>query len=424
MRELLIACLASLMLALPVTASDTVITGGKVVTNTKAGIIENGVVVIHNGNIETVGKVGEVAIPDGAKTVDATGKWVTPGLFAPFSRVGMVEVALEPSTDDTHATKSGFSIALSAGDAFNPQSENVGNNRIEGVTRLAILPSPTGTVFGGRGAIADTSGYLSHHPRDKAFVFVEMGEGGANIAGGSRSASWAWLRQAMREAQAWRPGRANARSLLGDADAAALQKSIKENLPFLMSVERAVDIQHALAFARQFRINLVLVGATEGWIVADEIAKADMPVIIDPHDNLPEGFEDLGATMYNAELLHKAGVKVAIADLHDEAWNTRLIPQHAGNTMATGMPWQIAFKAITSVPAQIFGLENKYGALVKGMVADVVVWDGDPLELMSSPDAIWIGGKVQSMESRQTRLRDRYMGVQKATTSKYGYSLP
>lgn len=422
MRYLLLSLLALIFVSAPAFASDIAIVGGKVVTNTKAGIINDGVVILHEGRVTAVGPATDVKIPDGAQTIDAKGKWITPGLFAPFSRVGMVEIGLESSTDDTRAAKSGFSVALSAADAFNPNSENVGITRIEGVTRMAIMPISTHEIFAGQGAIVDTSGNLGHRPRDKAFVYLEMGESGAEIAGGSRSASWTWLRQSMKEAQAWRPGKADSGALLSDADAMALQKAMRSQVPFLMWVERAVDIQRALDFAKQYRIKLVLVGATEGWMVADDIAAAQVPVIIDPHDNLPEGFEDIGATMYNAVRLSKAGVKVAISDLHDDDFNTRLIPQHAGNTLATGMEWQDAFESITSVPAEIFGLDDKFGALAPGMAADVVMWNGDPLELLSSPDSVWIGGKPQSMESRQTRLRDRYLGVKKETTGKYGYS--
>ncbi len=393
-----------------VLAADFAITGGKVITNHNGEIIENGTVVIKGDQIIEVGTASSVTIPAGFETIDVKGKWVTPGLFIPFSRVGMVEVALEKTTNDTRAKESPFSVALQAIDSFNPKSENVAITRLEGVTRMAILPDASHTIFGGRGALVDTSGSFAGERAAPAFVFIEMGEAGAGIAGGSRSASWTWLRQAVAEARAWRRGREPAEPLLLAADALALQQALRDDLPFLVHVERASDLMNLIHFKEEIGdINVIAIGATEGWMVAEHLEKAEISVILDPHDNLPQGFENLGATMYNAKKLHDAGVTIAMADLHDEAFNARLAPQHAGNTLATGLDWSTAFAAISSVPAQMFGVDGDFGQLVAGMEADLVIWDGDPLELMSAPDMVYISGEKQDMQSRQTQLRDRYM---------------
>jgi imidazolonepropionase-like amidohydrolase len=168
-------------------------------------------------------------------------------------------------------------------------------------------------------------------------------------------------------------------------------------------------------------IDIIAVGATEAWMVADDLRNNNISVIVDPHDNLPQGFENLGATMFNAKRLADAGVSFAIADLHDEAFNARLAPQHAGNTLATGLDWATAFAAISSVPAQMFGVAGQYGSLKSGMMADIVIWDGDPLELMSSPDKVYIDGVEQSLQSRQTRLRDRYLTPKSNDGLPYAY---
>ncbi|PHR58041.1 MAG: amidohydrolase [Robiginitomaculum sp.] len=419
----LLAVLAAFTLSpTAIFAADFAITGGKVVTNQNGQIIENGTVVIKGNRIVEVGPSSSVTIPAGFETIDAKGKWVTPGLFVPFSRVGMVEIALEKTTNDTRAKESPFSVALQAIDSFNPKSENVAITRLEGVTRMAILPDASHTIFGGRGALVDTSGDFMVERAAPAFVFIQMGEYGASIAGGSRSASWTWLRQAVAEARAWRRGREPAEPLMLTADALALQQALRDDLPFLVHVERASDLMNLIHFKQEMDgIDIIAVGATEGWMVAEQLKEAEISVILDPHDNLPQGFENLGATMYNAKRLHDAGVTIAIADLHDEAFNARLAPQHAGNTLATGLDWNTAFAAISSVPAQMFGVDDQYGQLAAGMEADLVIWDGDPLELMSAPDMVYISGEKQQMQSRQTLLRDRYMDKGADQTLPYAY---
>ncbi|MBL1430992.1 MAG: amidohydrolase family protein [Robiginitomaculum sp.] len=411
MSKFITLCLAFILLQTPAIAQTFAITGAKIVTNNGA-IIEHGTIVFNDKKIIAVGETTAVTIPDAATKIDGSGKWVTPGLFLPFSQVGMVEIAAESSTNDTRSNKSPFSAALLAADSYNPKSENVGITKIEGITRMAILPTPSRTIYGGQGALVNTSGDFRSIRNNAAFIYVQMGETGARIAGGSRSASWLWLRQSLLEAKAWRKGREPAKPLLNSADAFALQNVLKKDLPFLVQVNRASDLLALIDFKSDFNnLNVVAVGAKEAWMVADELAKADITLIIDPHDNLPNGFESLGATMYNAVRLHKAGVKFAITNLSDGSFNARLMPQHAGNTLATGLDWDTAFAAITKVPAQIFREEDNLGRLATGMIADIVVWDGDPLEVMSSPDLVFIDGQKQDMTSRQTRLRDRYLTI-------------
>ncbi|MBL4595724.1 MAG: amidohydrolase family protein [Robiginitomaculum sp.] len=402
-------------------AETIAITGGKLVTNVNNNMIANGTVIIRDGRIIAVGEAGSITIPQGATQIDASGKWVTPGIFVPFSQTGLVEISAEASTNDIRANKSQLSVALLAADSFNPKSTNIASTRIEGITRMAVLPDASATIFGGRGALVNTSGSFDSVTKTPAFLYLRMGEAGARIAGGSRSAAWGWLRQAIAEAKTWRRGREPAEPLLSEADAVALQQALDDDLPFLVGIERASDIIKLIEFKAQYDINVIIVGGTEAWMVADEIKAAGIAVILDPHNNLPQSFETLGATMYNAKRLHDAGVSIAIASLGDTTFNTRLSPQHAGNTLATGLPWAAAFHAITTGPAMIFGVNDTYGRLAPGMVADVVVWDGDPLELMTSADVVVLDGKVQSMQSRQTKLRDRYLSQQQENGLPHGY---
>ena len=416
-RRLLLA--ATLLASAPAAiAQQVAITGARVVTNTTQGVIENGTVVINNGRIVSV---GTGAAPAGATVVDAKGKWVTPGLFAAFSQVGLTEIPAEDSANDTSAGSSKFQASLHAADSFNPDDTAIAVTRIEGFTRAAIVGAPSGGLFGGYAAIVDLAGSFDSIDTREAFMFAGLGEGGASAAGGSRAAAWNWLLTAIDDAKAYPRGFEDdgEGDLLIRKEAMALKPVVEGRVPLMVEVHRAADILQLLTLRqREPRIRLIILGATEGWRVADQIAAASVPVIVNPLANLPDRFEILAATLENAGRLSSAGVTVAIADPGEASHNTRLIQQLAGNAVANGMKWEDAFKAITSVPASLYGRAD-LGVLRTGATADVVIWDGDPLELMSSPDAVYIDGVATPMESRQTKLRDRYMKLNEGKPQAY-----
>jgi imidazolonepropionase-like amidohydrolase len=406
-RKLLLA--ATLLASAPVAfAQQVAITGGRIVTNTTQGVIENGTVVINNGRIVSV---GTGAAPAGATVVDAAGKWVTPGLFAAYSQVGLTEIPSEDPSNDISASRSKFQASLHAADSFNPDDTAIDVSRIEGFTRAAIVGGPSGGLFGGYAAIVDFSGSFNSIDTREAFMIAELGEAGAAAAGGSRAAAWNWLLTAIDDAKAYPRGFEDdgEGDILIRKEAVALKPVVEGRVPLMIEVHRAPDILQLLTLRqREPRIKLIILGATEGWRVADQIAAANVPVIVNPLANLPDRMEILAATLENAGRLSAAGVTVAIADPGQASHNTRLIQQLAGNAVANGMKWEDAFKAITSVPANLYGRAD-LGVLRTGATADVVIWDGDPLELMSSPDAVYIDGVATPMESRQTKLRDRYL---------------
>lgn len=408
-RKLLLA--ASLLALTPGAFAQTVaITGGRVVTNTAQGVIENGTVVITNGRITSV---GTGAAPAGATIVDAKGKWITPGLFAALSRIGLAEMDAEDSTNNVSAGSSKFQISLHTADSFDPDDTAIAVTRIEGVTRVALVGGAGNGLFGGYGALADTTGGLNSVFARDVVMYAEMGEGGASSAGGSRAAAWMWLQTAIDDAKAYPRGFTDdgEGDLLTSKEALALKPVVEGRVPLMIEVHSAPDILQVLTLRqREPKIKLILLGVTEGWRVADRIAAANVPVIVNPLANLPDRFEQLGATLENAGRMSKAGVKVAIADPNEATHNTRFIQQLAGNAVANGMPWADALAAITSVPAAIYG-RSDLGTLRAGATADVVIWDGDPLELMSSPDAVYIAGVATPMVSRQTKLRDRYLNL-------------
>lgn len=404
--------LLGLLMANTASADTLAITGAKAWTGTDAGTIEGATILIEGGAITAIGS--EVDIPEGATTIDAAGKWVTPGIIAPFSQIGLVEVGAEDTTNDTAGAQTPYSVALKAVDGFNPSATPVAASRIEGITRVVVAPSAGMSMFAGQGFTADTTGTLGSVMDDAAFVHVRLGEGGAGIAGGSRPAAWTYFRAALADARTF-PARFLAHNE-GDAltrvDAQALGEASRGQQLIVFEAHRASDLMRIMDFAADnSSLDFAIVGAAEGWLVADELAASGIPVIVNPFDNLPVTFQSLAASQENTARLINAGVTVAIANLDSLGHQARLTLQVAGNAVAHGVSHDDALAAITRVPAEIFGMEG-LGTLEAGAIGDVVVWDGDPLEVMASPDTVIIDGEVQSLESRQTRLRDRYLGLQ------------
>lgn len=410
-RTLLLSTVAAASVALSAAAQNVAITNAKVWTGTDAGTLDNATVYISNGEIAGIGV--NFAAPSGTETIDAEGNWVTPGIIAAFSRVGTVEVNAEDSTNDTNASGSPFSVALRAADGFNPAATTIDITRIEGVTQMAVAPSTGASMIAGQGFIADTSGRDGSVSDERAFVYIDLGEGGASLAGGSRPAAWAALRGAFADARGY-PARFMAHNegdTLTRADAQAFGPAVRGQQLILISAHRASDLQLIIELkAENPNLDLVIVGADEGWLVADDLAAANIPVIIDPFSNLPASFAQLGATSRNAERLIAAGVPTAFAHLSSSGHQSRLVLQSAGNAVANGVSFDDAMAAMTVVPAAIFDLQGA-GAIARGNKADLVIWDGDPLEVSSAPTAIFIAGEAQSLESRQTKLRDRYLDL-------------
>ena len=407
------AAVAALTIAAPVFAETVAITGGTVWTGTQDAAIEDGVVLIVDDKIVAVGD-SRLSVPSNATVIDADGGWITPGIFVPFARTGLVEVGAEATTNDTSADESKYSAALNAADSFNPSATAIDVTRIEGVTRLAVAPANGNSIFAGRGFVADTSGEADSITQENVFQLLSLGESGAGISGGSRSAAWATLRAAIDDSQNFTSRYITTPSgaALNRVDAEALAPAARGKQLLLVRIHRASDIRRLIGMLSDYpELDVAIVGATEGWIVAEELAEAGIPVIIDPFDNLPASFEQLGATSHNAERLIEAGVKTAFAHLGNDAHQSRLVLQSAGNAVANGVSRADAMRAITSIPADIFG-QSDLGRLNSGAIADLVVWDGDPLEVTSAPTHVLIDGEQQSMESRQTLLRDRYLSLE------------
>ncbi len=410
-RTLCLAATSAFALCFSAAAQDLAISNAKVWTGTNAGTLNSATVIIIDGEITGVGI--NLAPPSNMRTVNANGKWLTPGIIVPFTRVGIVEVGAEDSTNDTSAGGSTFSVSLKAADGFNPSATTIPVTRIEGITSMAVAPANGASLIAGQGFIADTSGNPQSVSDDRAFVYIDLGEGGAGLAGGSRPAAWAALHGAIADARGFyiRYREHNHGDTLNRADAISFGPAVRGQQLIVIAAHRASDLRRIINLKDQYsNLNLAIVGADEGWLVADELAAADIPVIIDPFSNLPASFAQLGATARNAERLIDAGVVTAFAHLGFDGHQARLVLQSAGNAVANGVSFDEAMTAITVAPAEIFGLDAQ-GTIAIGNRADLVLWDGDPLEVMSAPELVIIAGDVQSPETRQTKLRDRYMDL-------------
>ena len=376
---------------------------------------------MRDGRIVAAGK--GVAVPNGARIVDATGKWVSTGVVAGFSRLGLIGVDAVDETNDAGGAKSVFSASIDVATAINPRVPAIAVSRAAGVTRAIVAPDGGGTMFVGQGAVIDTGNDTDAITKARAFQFVEFGETGAGRAGGSRAASQAFFRNALDEARdyARNPAAYDGRSkdsILMRRDVAALVPVIQGKVPLYIHVESGPDVLQMLAIKKEYpALKMVLVGVAEGWTVARQIAAAGVPVIASALNDLPASFEQLAATQSNFGRMKAAGVQAAIGMIDDDdARQAQHSTQYAGNLVAltrvpgaTGLSWADAFAAITSKPAEIAGLGDEIGSLRPGRRADVVIWSGDPLELATGVDQVWIDGVAQDLTTRQTRLRDRYL---------------
>ncbi|HTG38668.1 amidohydrolase family protein [Sphingomonas sp.] len=426
----LIAALMATAAALPAAAQDVAITNAKLVIGDGSEPVDGGTVIIRGGRVVAAG--AGVAVPGGVRTVDAGGRWVSPGIVAGFTRMGVVEVDGVRDTDDSSAAGSVFNAGLDLAPAVNPRSTPIAVNRAEGITRAVVAPAPHGSIFAGQGAVIDLGADMDAVMTPRAFQFMEWGETGAERAGGSRAAAMAMLQNAFHEAQAYRrdPQSYDDRgkdALLTRADAAALVPVIEGRMPLLVHAERASDILTLIELKRAFpALRLVLVGASEAWTVAREIAAANIPVIASALADLPASFEQLAATQSNIGRLKAAGVTVGIGSINDdEARQARLVKQYAGNLVAltkvpgaSGLSWGQAFATISSLPAEAIGMGDQIGSLRAGRRGDVVIWDGDPLEVGTAATAVFVDGVEQPLGNRQTRLRDRYLDPKEGTLPK------
>lgn len=419
MRKLTKALVAAAAVAAcqPAAAQTVAITGGRVITAGPEGDIEGGTVLIRDGRIAAVGQ--NVTVPAGVQVIDARGKIVAPGFVSAVSGVGLNDT---PEINDM-APGGRLGAANDIALAFNPNARTVRRALLEGSTSAVIAPALAdeavkgGTVFAGKAAAVELSGSMDFLIKPDVANVIDLNK--ASEIG--RAALLPLVAQQLDAARA--PAGKGGRDKddrdkdgKGAGPAPGPLKAIVDRREILLvDVERAVDIVNVLRFAREQRIRIALVGAAEAWLVAKEIAEAKVPVIVVGDLNFPESFNQLNATWQNAKQLADAGVEIAILPQTNmpSPRNPGPVRYVAGRTVRFGLDHAAAIKAITSVPAHIFGIDGEVGSIAPGKRGDVVVWSGDPLEVSSFPEAIFIKGVAQPMWSHETLLRDKYAAEQR-----------
>lgn len=351
----------------------------------------------------------QVKLPKNTKVISGVGKILTPGIALAGTRLGLVEISLEGSTrNDSKPGRAQLRPGFRVFDGFNYTSSLIPIARVEGVT--SVIVQPYGGLLSGQSALVDLYG-SSEQMKVQSPLAVH-----ARIPVGRSAFAWLKLREAFAEAKLYTTyksqyHRRKVRELhMSHLDLEALSQVVNQKVPLVLEVHRASDILTALRFAETYGIKLMLEGVSEGWQVAEAIARSKTPVFVGPPNNLPSRFDRLGNRYDNAALLHRAKVKLAFSSQGD-AHNIRSMRHEAGIAMAWGLPSHEALKALTHNVYTFFGLQKRYGSLKRGQMANIVMWNGDPLEMSSRALQVWIRGKQIPMVSRQTLLRDRYKSL-------------
>jgi len=397
-------------------AQEVLIRNATVHTAGTRGSLDHTDVLIQGGIIRAVG-IG-LAAPAGASVVEANGKPLTPALFGGITDIGIEEVSGESATVDStlkledQPLRPEFDVSL----AYNPDSVLVPVARVDGIGFTVLGANTGGGFIAGQGGVMRLDG--SADPIGPLALFIRLGAGGAELTGNSRAAQWMLLEQMVSEARG-RVAVDSPHALLTPAGRATLARYLGGQGRIVVQVDRAADIRQLLRWAAREKVKIAIAGGAEAWRVAPQLAQAGVPVFVDALGNLPTSFDQLGATLENAARLHKAGVMVSFAQRDDASHNARKNRQLAGNAVANGLPWAEGLAGLTRVPAQVLGVGDRIGTIEPGKLADLVLWEGDPLDVGHYAEQVWLGGRAVPMRSRQTELRDRYLAPASAEPRAY-----
>jgi imidazolonepropionase-like amidohydrolase len=394
-------------------AQTIAITGGKVYP-VSGPAIENGTVLVRDGKIVAVG--ANVTVPNDATRIDATGKWVTPGLINALTGLGVTEIGqVQATVDRTARGDSGIAAAFPVWEGINPASTMFAPARNEGVTSVVVVP--TGGLIAGQAALIDlVPGTLSDmiHKAPVAMVaqFGDARSGGSN----ARGEQYARLKELLEDARTYARRRADfdraqTRPFAARrADLEALVPVVEGRLPLMMNADQASDIDAVLRLARETNVKVIIVGGAESWLMADRLAAANVPVAVGSMNNIPNSFSALGSTQEAPALLRRAGATMVLIGngSDDELFNVRNLKYDAGVAVAYGLSWDDALRAITLTPAEVLGVANRIGSLQPGRDANIVVWSGDPFEFATRVEHVLVRGREVARPSRQDELMQRY----------------
>jgi imidazolonepropionase-like amidohydrolase len=404
----------------PAAAQTVAITNARVHT-VSGGVIENGTVVVEGSRITAVGP--DVTPPAGARVIDGTGKVVTPGLIESASQLGVVEIGAVSQTVDASSSDDRVTAAFRVSDGLNPWSTLIPVAASGGVTRAVVVPEGQALITG-QAAMIDLDGGRPADlvRRDPLAMVSAFDQGAAGRFGGSHGAALMRLREALQDARDYAANRAafdaGARReyALSRLDLEALARVVNGELPMIMEANRTTEILSAIGLAQEFGFDLILFGAAEGWVVADEIAAAGVPVVTNPIENLPS-YDRLAISEEGAGRLAGGGVPVAFTTgvLSGSpalgTHNVRNLRLLAGAAVRNGMPYADALRAITLTPAEIWGVADEAGSIEVGKEADIVVWSGDPFEPLSRAEHVFVSGRELVAPTRQDRLLERYREI-------------
>ena len=384
---------------------ELLLKNAKIHTATDRGTLENADILIRDGIIVRIGKN---LVSSRAIERDLSGKIISPGLIAPQTQLGIVEIELVPETRDDRSDI--YSAGLSIDSAFNPSSTLIPYNLTGGITLSLTTPSSSG-LFSGLTSVFSLSGSLENSLVNSNIALS------ANISGGedSMAAKVQLLRDSLSlsaligskkyleiHRESFLPDGVN----YSTRDLLSLKRVVDKEIPLVVTANRASDILTLIDFAKINNINLIINGAEEGWRVSKQLSEARVPVILQPIDNIPNSFNELGSRLDNASLLHNSGVKILIGS--HETHNAYLSRQGAGIAVSYGLPWEEALKGLTKNIAEVFKI-NKRGSIQPGYIADIVIWNGDPLEVTSFVEEVYLSGKSIPTRNRSMRLKERYM---------------
>jgi imidazolonepropionase-like amidohydrolase len=397
--------------------------GGKILTISH-GTIEDGVVVMENGRITAVGSTASTKIPANAQVVDAKGMTIYPGLIDSETHLGLTEISADKMTNDLIESSDEIMPHMHVYDAFHAETVLIPVARANGITNAIVAPDNGDTLPGqdifiqldGKSAkemilvkdITMPLNFTGEQRRNESFDKAKYPQ--------TRMGMAAQLRQAFLDAQDYVQKQADyekksktdktATAPKRDLKLEALVPYLKGERPVVLAANTAPDVETAVSLANEFHLKFILNHVQHAQKALDYIASLKVPVIVGPIWELPKEGERYDAVYSLPAQLQKRGVKVILAS--DDAHNVRNLPYQAGYSVAYGLPYDEALRAITLYPAQAFGVDKDYGSLEVGKVANVVVANGDPLDVKTDVKHIFIAGREIPLDNRQTRLRDEY----------------
>ena len=395
----LLAC--GLFAAGQVAAQALFVNDATVHTMGPQAVLQDADILVRDGRVQAIG--AGLPIPADAVLIEAAGRPVTPGFFAGITQLGLTEIAAEelplPLAPATEVLRPEYNVTPS----YNPLATAIPVTRIEGYTWSVLEASRPASIIGGQGRAVLLDDAFGSFIGD-SILFVDLGADAVVLGTTSRAGQWMLLEQAMSEAASELPWLPEPVLTLPGRRALAHYQS---GAITVFHADRAGDILQVLEFSARHQLKPVISGGAEAWMVADRLAEAGVPVLVDALSNLPGNFDQLGARLDNAALLHAAGVTITFAGAGTH--HARALRQVAGNAVANGLPYEAGLAAMTVNPATIFELGPEHGTLAIDSRADLVIWSGDPLEVTSVAEQVVIGGQPLPMVSRQTLLRDRYL---------------